>query len=484
MIAVAKKYSGSSQVGPGNFGLATNEVRPVKFWAKVQGDIYGFRLAMQTLGKLVWSNYQWIGEDEFNEMMEMVLDPVITVHDDRVFFEAFNQDQSAYGLVIANRDMFDPDGEVQTGTTNIDFTYSLYTALAHMRSDKETWFRVGPGGLIVETESAGAHIEEKVDLPIPWLRGFLQLQSAMALPGTRVEMRPIEVLNILRFVRENQALRSPRSLRFEFEPGQNTKVVLEPWDKVIELKNATHRYSKTKVTRIWGRRRLDLIEPLLPYADSVKLYLKGRALPSFWAIEMGDVTFVLGMSGWTGNNWTQAGSFDLMNPKVLDEKSVDDTLAVLAKHQKADDEDVAGATGLTSPQAQAALSELCRRGRAIYDVETRTFRHRELFPEPIDLDAYYPVDERITTAIQLEADDLVTISSDGLREMRKADSIFFDRVIGGNVDGEDVEIVLKDSGQMIFGQCSCAFFQENLMALGPCAHMIALRSVADRTEED
>ena len=348
-----------------------------------------------------------------------------------------------------------------------------------MRSNQETWFRVGPGGFLVEQEGEAGHIEEKVDLPIPWVRGFLQLQSAMALPGTRVDLRPVELLNMIRWVREHEALRSPRSLRFEFEPGENTKVVLEPWEKVFEFQTAEHRYQKKKITRIWGRKRLELLEPILPYADSVSLYLKGRALPSFWVVRTGPVTFVLGASGWTGNNWTQAGSFDLMNPKVSNEENVDKVLKQIAKSQAADDEDIAAATGLKATDAQAALSELCRRGRAIYDVEARKFRHRELFAEPIDLNDYYPPDPRVTEALTLEEEEKVNVASDEIRETRKANSIFFDRVISGSVDEQNVEVVIKDTGQMIFGTCECPFFQENLMARGPCAHMIALRAVAE-----
>ena len=56
-----------------------------------------------------------------------------------------------------------------------------------------------------------------------------------------------------------------------------------------------------------------VIEPLLPFATSVDIYLKGRGLPSFYAVKLPDLTFVLGLSGWTEQNWTGIGSFDLLN---------------------------------------------------------------------------------------------------------------------------------------------------------------------------
>ena len=51
---------------------------------------------------------------------------------------------------------------------------------------------------------------------------------------------------------------------------------------------------------MWGRKRLSLLEPLLPFAERVDVYLKGRALPTFYAVKLPGVTFVLGLSGWTG----------------------------------------------------------------------------------------------------------------------------------------------------------------------------------------
>ena len=46
--------------------------------------------------------------------------------------------------------------------------------------------------------------------------------------------------------------------------------------------------------------------------------------------------------------------------------------------------------------------------------------------------------------------------------------------VTGNVATEKTEIVVGDSGRIIFGTCSCAFFQDNLMGKGPCEHMLAL----------
>ena len=178
----------------------------MKFHARVRRQAFPLRLTLQALGELVWSDDSWMSAEEYQFA---VLDPVITVHPDRVFFEAFSQDQSAYGCVIVDRELFEDEGEVTTGTTNVDFTAWLWAALGEMRSRRNTWFRIEPAGFEVASVGAGGRFEAKVELPDHWVRGFLQLQAAMALPGTRVVCRPVDILAAIRFLRYTKAKISP-----------------------------------------------------------------------------------------------------------------------------------------------------------------------------------------------------------------------------------------------------------------------------------
>jgi hypothetical protein len=38
----------------------------------------------------------------------------------------------------------------------------------------------------------------------------------------------------------------------------------------------------------------------------------------------------------------------------------------------------------------------------------------------------------------------------------------------------DVQLVVNDGGNIIFGRCTCPFFDANLMQQGPCEHILAL----------
>jgi hypothetical protein len=484
MTTVLLDYAGPSALtAEGNraaLGLSADLRRPVRFHGRVTAHVLSLRLALQALGEIVWSDYAWLSDEEYGERLMAILDPVITVHPDRLFFEAFSQDQSSYGLVVANREMFEPDGDVHCGTTNVDFTSFLWQALGDMRSRRETWLRIGPEGFAVRTEGVGGRFERKVDVPDSWVRGFLQLQSAMALPGTRIDVRPVDLLAAIRFLRENRGRDSPRAARYEFEPGHDARVVLEPWEHAITLKGASHNYTEKRVVRTWGRRRLRLLEPVLPYAGGVTVYLKGRALPSFYAVRLPGVTFLLGLSGWANNAWTGTGSFDLLiDHEATDDELTAQALEALHLHFAASTATLARALRRKPAAVEAALARLCRQGRVIYDVEAREYRHRELFAEPIDEAKYFPPDPRRGEARALLQRGQVAVASCTPRETRKQrtlqtpegevtrEIVLRDlRVLGSAGDQPSVEVVVNYSGRMIFGKCGCLHLPARETATG------------------
>jgi predicted ArsR family transcriptional regulator len=476
--------------------LSANLRRPVRFHGIVRDHGFILRIALRVLGEVIWSNDTWIAQSD-------ILDPVITVHPDRIFFEAFSQDQSAYAALIVDPLVFETLGEVVTGTTNIDFTAWLWGALGEMRTSRSTAFRIGPEGLEVRTSGAGGRFEKKVDLPDSWVRGFLQVQAAMAMPGTRITAKPVDLLSAIRYLRYFKARVSPRALRYEFEPGKDARLVLEPWEHAVSLEGAEHNYATEKVTRVWGRRRLKLIEGLLPFAESIDIYLKGRSLPSFYAVKLPGMTFLLGLTGWSGSGFSGTGGFDLLaEAAAADDARLGPALKLLKERYHTSIDDLAVALGVDRMAASRILVRLCRQGRAMYDVETRRYRHRELFEMPADEAKYFPPDRRKELAASLLAEGKVTIASCVAEETRKTKS-FRDpssgvpkqkivreityrdwRVTGRAGDVDPVEIVIDDMGRIIFGRCRCPFFDEHLMNQGPCEHMLALFRASESQRVD
>ena len=146
---------------------------------------------------------------------------------------------------------------MQVGTTNVDYSWDLYDNFQTLRSYRETRFNINPEGFQVQTADADEYREEKIDLPDGWLRGFMQLQSAMGLPMRRVQLSVESVYSLLAFLKRNKANKSPRAIRFELKAGQPPRMMLEPWEKEIVSQGTRYQGPVDEPIRIWGRRRFD-----------------------------------------------------------------------------------------------------------------------------------------------------------------------------------------------------------------------------------
>ena len=241
-----------------------------------------------------------------------VLDPVITVHPDEVFFECFSQDESTYGRLGASYEVFQNINEFACGTTNIDYSAALYNEFQKIRSYKNTQFTIDPSGFEVETKHEESFKEVKIDLPDSWVRGFLQVSSAMSLPTTQFDLHPMDIYNICLILRRNKEKKAPRGMRYHLTPGQPVKVVFEPWNIELICSRSPYTGTEEQEIRVWGRRRIHILERLIPIAKKFTVHLLGTGMPSFYIADLGDMSFTLGLSGWTANDWSNSGNFDLM----------------------------------------------------------------------------------------------------------------------------------------------------------------------------
>lgn len=476
-------------------GLSAETGRRVRFKGKVRSDfVFLFRTALRALGELIWSEELWQYDSFFD-----ILDPIITVHPDKIFLEAFSQDQSAHGMISLDRELFEPDGEVICGTSNIDFTAWLWSALGEMRTSRTTWFHLDNAGLELTTVGGGGRFERKVEVPNSWVAGFLQVQAAASMPGTRIKVHPVDLLSVVRFLRYSKAKTSPRGIRYEFEPDQPVRVVLEPWEESFLLRDTEHNYDQPKITRLWGRRRLRLLEPLLPFAESAEVYLKGRGLPSFYQLRMNGLEFSLSLSGRSGSQWSQEEGFELLAPpdSKTDPDQLEQALRLLTERHQLSPTELAQEMKIDPAVSEQLLTTLTRQGRAFYQLESRSYRHRELFAEPLELEKMFPPSERLAKARQHLAQGEVDVRGCEPRETRKVkklaspagkvlkEIIYRDWCLEGSVaEQSQVEVVLNDRERIIFGKCGCQHFQDNLLSSGPCQHMLALRMAADLQRQD
>ena len=400
-----------------------------------------------------------------------VLDPVIAVHPDEIGFECFSADESTYGRLSCDLEMFDEIDEAANGVTNIDYSWKLYDAFQQVRSYRRTELRIEPGGFTASHDVGQEVFEEKIDLPDTWVRGFLQVSAAMALPARRITLHPMDVHNLCFALRRRKERQGPRALRFVLTPGAPPEMIFEPWEERIACPRAIYHGDEPDEIRLWGRRRLTILERLIPIARSFDFYLLGTGLPAFVVADLGPMTFTLGLSGWTANDWSRAGQFDLLAPRArIGMDSRERVFSALAARWVADEAELARETGLDRGEVASALTLLAQHGRAMFDLDKRVWRYRDVLREPLDFGAM-----RFGSEIEAKADRLILA---GMVHLASRD----DRSAQGRVtdDGRDlrVSIALDADARLVGAHCDCSFFQRNRLRKGPCEHILALRRAA------
>lgn len=400
-------------------------------------------------------------------------DPVVTVAPDALFFECFSKDESSYGCLTVDREQFDTPGDVALGTTNVDYSLPLYEEFQRLRTYRRTRFAVDPAGFEVSTEGAADYREEKIDLPPSWLRGFMQLQAAMSLPLRRVPVSREGLYAVLAHLKRHRARTSPRALRFELTPGAPVRLVLEPWEVAIKLHDSAYAGAKAETIRTWGRDRLLTLARLLPLADGADVFLLGTGLPSFWSVRLGGMRFLLGLSGWTANDWTSGGGAlaDLAPPAEPSEDLLGDIAAAFHASPALTFEQVRQRTGAAPHLVAAGLNRFALLGQLIHDLAGGVYRWRQILPAAAALNQVKIDSPEAEAAKQLVARGQVRVARD-----EKVGDL---RVITGRVETRDVEAVCDADRRVIRGQCNCSHYFRFKLRAGPCRHMQALRRAAD-----
>ncbi|MCW3052254.1 MAG: hypothetical protein JWN14_1424 [Chthonomonadales bacterium] len=403
-----------------------------------------------------------------------VLDPVVSVHPDVVLFEVFSQDESSYGRVSVPTESLDIFGERQFGTTNIDYSRALADEIRRIRSYRPAFLEIGAEGVSVAT-GAGSVVEKKIDLPPTWVRGFLQVQSASAFGAVDLELSAATLAEVLSVLRRNKEKVSPRSLRFGIAPGEKPTITIEPWNIVVQETEHVYTGEYRGEIRLWGRRRLLVVEDLLPHADKVQVRLLGAGMPSYWTIFQKGMRFDLGLSGWTKNDWAQAARFDLLSATAeATPGQIERVENMLAEYLTLTPAQLAQQLHIGRDVATNVLQKCCGRGQAMYDHVTGAYRWRPLLPVPVQLPATEQ-DKRMVQAKRILDSKGVTWESNPAAPSRP-ERIRCEAKVrqDARVRKEQVvELEIDADGRVQYAECDCSFFRREKLRKGPCPHIIA-----------
>ncbi len=420
-------------------GMVTNFLRPGVHLDAALTDPLSFRDAMLALHDCARSElYVSAREVEARQ-----LDPVVTVTKHELFFEAFSLDESTYARVTLRGGALAAAAQT-AGCTNIDFSPALRTGLEQIRARSETRLRVSPEGLAVRSDGK-THTEQRIELPDSWVHGFCSVQAALRAPAVRMTLHAGDLANLIAYLKGRKETVSPRSLRFQLVPGAPPSVTVEPWGEQLIFHRSEHEAREAREIRVWGRRRLLLLQRALPAAQSVQVLLQGTGLPSFWRVELDRATLLLGLSPWTERDWT-ADAIAIVEPLAFSPDAVEHALELLVRRGCAFADELADAAGAP---AEPLLDQLCLQGRVLYDLDSDLYYARRLFdgeppPPPAPRDRLAEA-ERICGRRGIPL--LSTEDAGGRRSVR------------ATVKGRNSYVVTAvfDGDRLVKGACACPF---------------------------
>lgn len=427
--------------------------------------------------KEIWEAQKKFLEQQLGneEQPKHVLEPVVTVSPDELSLEVFSRDESSYARLSLPSAVFE-NREAAHGTATLNVDEAFIARFERMRS----W---QPVGLEVTNRGEPTAAQTK-QVPWAWLRNFVQVQSAATLPGAVAELAPIDLYNLLFVLRTRAAKKPPRGLRFELVPGAQPRIVIEPFDIVLECHGAPYAGKTPRVVRIFGRQRLLSLGRALPHVKAIKVHLLGAGLPVFWTLDFGADrgALTVGYTGWTDSGWSSASAFDALMPPASADVLSEKAHGTLLTRGPTSFDDLVKALNAPAKDVRAALQLECLKGRVLFDLVKGVYRPRQLLDTPIDVSLIRYGGEREKLAHRL-------LDGAGTVKLTKTHDLGSE---GTELTGEveDLEarrtftpgFTLDPEGRVRGASCTCLHFKRSGTREGPCEHLLALRLFHQRRQ--
>jgi hypothetical protein len=203
------------------------------------------------------------------------------------------------------------------------------------------------------------------------------------------------------------------------------------------------------------------------------VHLLGTGMPSFYVVDLGDMSFTLGLSGWTANDWASAASFDLLAPRMnVDETTKRRVFEGLGETLYETPDELSRRTGVDRAEVLGALGAYAQAGRAMFDLNKRVYRVRELSRDPLPVDALRFASPREESATEFVGRGAVQLAA------RTTDSAGSVSLLGAVADDGrrfDAALTLDSDERILRADCTCNWHQQNRLRKGPCEHILALR---------
>jgi hypothetical protein len=362
----------------------------------------------------------------------MESDPVVTVGGGVVRFEGFSACCSAYARV----DLLAEGLAVESarhGTTNVDFSAGLRSALQGLRFEPEAQLRVTPSALTLQTPSARVE-ERRIRLPLRWLRGFLGVASLSA------RLQPAGTFAAATARRMVMAL--PSAATF----GAPTWMV--PAGSSLRLSTQP----AARAVRLSGPSRLRALGPALQHSRSLSVWFDPLDQASAWVIdsETCRLTLLLSADPWRGLSAEGDGLLGAAAPP----KGFAEARAQLAWQAVLDSDALGG---------PAMIGALAAQGHLGFDLAAQRWFHRELPWRPDRLETLLP---RLKSARE-------TAATPGSVRFEPSRQIAW---VAGSQGEHRVDLQSDPC------TCTCTWHTRTGGSQGPCRHVLAAQLLADERE--
>lgn len=375
----------------------------------------------------------------------MERDPVVTAGDGILRFEGFSVCCGAYARVDITPEAY--KGEVLGfGTTNVDFNPPMRAALARVRNQDRLSLKVGTDAVSL-TRNFENVVERKVDLPLRWLKGFVEVQSYQSTMELRHQISKSETIRFLRSIPRNTP---NRASFYVVASGKGLRLSQVKTDDCVPVS---------------GFQRLQLLQDLAPLADELRIYVNPALDVSEWHLAAGPLTMCLAITGDVSRGFSGEGQ--ALQQMTSQSPNLTKVRAALKWQPVIDVDTISNMCNLQTAEVKQALATLGSCGLVGFDVKVGSYFHREL---PFDMEMVADMHPRLSNARKLVAANAVAILSRS------------QTLIEASVKGSDAlhRVVLNEDSN----KCTCPWHSKYLGTRGPCKHILATQLASGSESDD
>lgn len=413
--------------------IQKNTDAPCFFWGNIANPFIMARCLI-TLSNIVKSSFNM---SPFQ--LSLLKDPIVTAGNGRIRFEGFSHCAGVYARVDVLPDGL--DGEfLENGTTNVDFNQPMLTALGSIRQKEKVMLSIGRKEVGLHMEGSKV-VERKVPLPTKWIKGLSTVQIYLSKAEEAYTFNKIQTLQLFRGI-----------------PKGTVKN-----DYYLTVRGNTPMFTPVKATNaicIGGLHRLRLLEPLIPYIDSMKVFPHPTMQSTTWQLYFGNIRFSFSLSrdAWRGFSGEGAALESLI------EEVSDEWIDALDKYGYANQAFnptlFAINEQLDFDRVDNLTARLAAMGLLGYDLDDNQFFYRRL---PFKLNRIMSLNPRMKGADKLIEEGKVEIVSNTPQR------------IEARVEGSGVRHTVILDNQI--ERCTCEWYSKYQGERGPCKHVLAVKKI-------